>query len=125
MATYKGKYRVNPDLMLDLEGNDQKQFFEAMASAVEVFSHMDACGLCGTEKPRPVVRPNKKKQKFFEFHCTNPKCKARFALGQTQNTPTLFPQRDFPKSHPQAGQRKPNGGWVKCDPKHDEDGPAD
>lgn len=123
----KCQYRVNPDLMLELEAADQKQLFERMAEAAEIFGNWRACGKCKSpdHKPRPVVRLNQKKQKFYELHCTNPRCKARFVYGQSQNGPTLFPQRKFPKSHPQAEQYKPDDGWVvwkKGDDEHEDAG---
>lgn len=121
------QYRVNKDMMLKLEGGNQKELFEAMASAAEIFgAHWECCGRCknASFKPRPVVRLNTKKQKFFELHCTNPACRARFAFGQNQDSQTLFPQRKFAKSHPQTGQYKPDGGWVKY-VKEEDDAPPE
>jgi hypothetical protein len=120
----KCQYRVNSNLMIELEGATEKDLYEAMAKADEVFgSPWLLCGSCkdAAFKPRPVVRVNKEKQKFYELHCTNPECKARFCFGQSKDMKTLFPQREFPRSHPQAGKLKPNGGWVKWRPGDDED----
>jgi hypothetical protein len=107
-------YRVSPDIMLKLEAPNQKELFEQMAAAAEVFGCWQQCGCCksAAHKPRPVVRQNDKSQKFYELHCTTPGCRARFVFGQSQDMKTLFPQRKFPKSDPQAGQYKPNAGWT-------------
>lgn len=123
----KCQYRVNADLMLELEAANQKELFERMAEAAEVFGGWACCGKCKKMefKPRPVVRLNAKKQKFFELHCTNPACRARFAYGQSQSSPTLFPQRKFPKGHQQAEKFKPDGGWVVWSKEDDGAGEAD
>ncbi len=122
---FECQYRVNKDLMLKLEADSQKELFDRMAEAAEVFGNWEVCGRCkdSIHKPRPVVRLNKAKEKFYELHCQNPKCRARFAYGQNKQTPTLFPQRKFPKSHQEAGAFKPDEGWVIW--KHDDDIPAD
>lgn len=121
----KCQYRVNPDMMLELEGGNQKELFAAMAAAAEIFGkHWLMCGCCKDKnfKPMPVVRVNKEQQSFYELHCTNPACQSRLAFGQKKDMKSLFPQREYPKGHPQAGKLKPNGGWVKWDGK---DVPAD
>ncbi len=116
-------YDVNADVKLNLEADSQKELFARMAEAAEVFGIWGCCGKCKSEfKPKPVVRENKKKQKFYELHCTNPQCRARFVFGQTQDTPTLFPQRKFPKNDPAAGQYKPDGGWTVWQRGDDEEG---
>lgn len=119
----KAQYRVNPDMMLELEGGNQKELFQAMAQAAEIFgTHWLMCGCCKDRnfKPRPVVRVNKEKQSFYELHCTNPQCGARFSFGQNKDMKSLFPQRNYTKSHPKKGQPKPDGGWVKWKPGDDE-----
>ncbi len=114
----KCQYKAGPTLIIELDAPNIKELFEKMAEASEIFGYFDCCGNCKDTafRPRPVVRLNKKKQKFYELHCTNPKCKARFAFGQNQDTPTLFPQRKVPKSE----EFKPNDGWVVWRPEQDE-----
>lgn len=121
---HNAKYRANKDLMIEVEATSQKELFERLAEAAEVFGeHWECCGKCkdATHRPRPVVRKNSKNQKFYELHCTKPGCRARFVFGQTQDTPTLFPQRKFPKNDPKAGEYKPNNGWTVWTPEEGDD----
>lgn len=123
----KCQYRVNQDTMIELEGATDKDLYEAMARVAEIFGkHWLMCKACQDKafKPVPVVRVNKEKQKFYELHCTNPKCGARFVFGQSKDMKSLFPQRKYPKSHKLAGKLKPNEGWVKWEP-GDDDLPPD
>lgn len=109
----KAHYRVNQNLTIEIEGGNQKELFKARAQAAEVFGEQwERCGACKSEhRPVPVVRENKGFT-FYEMHCTNPQCRARFAFGQNKDMKTLFPQRKFPGKHPEAGKYKPNGGWM-------------
>lgn len=120
---YSCQYRVNKDMMLHLEADNQKEMFDRISEVIEVFGNWGVCGKCKDpdRKPRPVVRLNAKKQKFYELHCQNPDCRARFVFGQNQSTPTLFPQRKFPKSDQRAGEWKPDDGWVKYERGHEEE----
>ncbi len=105
----KCNYRVNRDLMLELEGSNQKELFEQMAAAAEIFGNWECCGKCKSpeHRPRPVVR-EVDDNRHYELRCTNPRCEARFTYGQNKKGGTLFPQRKFPKTE----DFKPDGGWV-------------
>lgn len=117
-------YRVNPDIELEIEGANDKELFEAMAHATEVFgSHWQRCQACKSNfKPIPVVR-EVDGNRFYELHCTNPACRARFAFGQSKDMKTLYPQRKYPKSHPRAGEYKDNNGWDIWEKKEEESPP--
>jgi hypothetical protein len=111
----KCQYKVNPFTVLELEAPNSKEMFAAMAQVAEIFgSQFTMCGKCKDAKfvPRPVVRLNKAKESFYELHCTNPDCRARYAYGQGKDMKSIFPQRKFSKNHPQKGQYKPDNGWV-------------
>lgn len=109
----KATYRVNPGLTVEVEGATQKEVFEQLARAAEVFgAHLwQECGRCKSpgHRPRPVVR-TPQDFVYYELQCTNPECGARFSFGQNKDMKSLFP--------------KPDPGWhVYTGPGHDEPPP--
>lgn len=114
---YECEIKVNPTTIFHIKGQTPAEVWEQLARVEEIFASETKCFLCGSGI-RHVVRENKKKQKFFELHCMDAKCRARFAFGQHQ-TPqgSLFPQRKT-----RDGKYKPNNGWDKWVPgQKDED----
>jgi hypothetical protein len=100
----KVQVTVNARTIVEVEGETVKDVFDELAGAEEVFA-IDQCGLCGTAGVRHVVR-HVDKYSYYEAHCTNAECRARFAFGQSRDVPGgLFPQRKD-----KDGNWKPNGG---------------
>lgn len=103
----------NRQLTLEVEGATQKDLFAELASAQEVFD-VGECGAChgearlGTRFQVRVVMKGTKRYDFFEHVCRDPKCRARFSMGQSTSGDTLFPKRKD-----NEGNWLPNGGWVK------------
>lgn len=86
----KVNYTVpNGRVSVELEGNEQKEIFEKMASFHEVFSE-SLCGLCNSENVYPVVREVDENM-FYEMGCRD--CGARLAYGVHKKGGSLFPKR--------------------------------
>jgi hypothetical protein len=106
------QYRsMNGRLFIKVEGANQKEVFERLASAQEVFEADDKCGVCGGNNLRFRVRHVAKGKQNFDYYemvCTAPGCHARLAYGQSTDTVSLFPKRKN-----EAGDWLPNRGWAK------------
>lgn len=107
------------NVVVEVEGSTQKDLFTALAGASEVFGE-EACGLCKGDKIRPVVRnvtSKKKDYTYYEFHCLNPKCRARLSIGvNLGDAGTLFPQRKLNKDGKpdrDEGTYGDHNGWTK------------
>jgi hypothetical protein len=107
---------ANGRLFIKVDGNTQKEVFEKLAAAIEVFEAADKCGCCGSTI-RPRVRHVAKGNKTFDYYemaCQEPRCHARLAFGQSTDTVSLFPKRKN-----ETGEWLPNGGWSKYQPTDD------
>lgn len=102
---------------VSVEGRTQKEIFDALAMADEVFGEK-CCGLCKSNDIRfakRVVDGND----FYEMACT--KCGARLSFGQSKKRPgELFPIRKLIQEGPEKGKpsRKDgsydqSNGWTK------------
>lgn len=110
--------RKSGNNLIQVEGKNDMEVFENMASAEEVFSE-SKCGKCGSTEIRYKIRPatdGKKQYKYPEMVCS--KCYAKLTFGQGDDG-KLFPvrfQRDG-KDYvlDENGRRQPKGanGWVK------------
>ena len=96
-------------LAIEAEGDTQKAVFTELARLQEVFDNV-TCGKCKGTDIRFTVRTVDDND-FFEIHCTNPKCRARFALGQHKKGDSLFPQRKG-----KDGEWLPDNGWMRYNP---------
>jgi len=103
-------YRPYPQLTIELETSDQKDFVEQMAKIQEVVVHR--CGKCGAGAEEMtfqvrVVDDNK----YYELKCN--KCFATLAFGSHKKGGTLFPKRYTEEE----GEKKwlPDNGWTKWD----------
>lgn len=100
-----------------VEGATQLDVFKQIAVIQEVFSEK-ACGLCGCEDLRYVVREVKKKT-YPEIHCQSPQCTARLAFGQNQEPKVgwIYPKRRLLKNGKPGktgeGDFGPHRGWSK------------
>lgn len=114
MSTTKVNLRLG-QLTFQLEGTTQKELFKTIAAIQEVFSE-EACGLCGCETLRFVVREVDGND-YAEIHCTNAACRAKLAFGQSKQKPgTLFPIRKLTKEgkpHRKTGEFGKHNGWTK------------
>lgn len=92
-------------ITFEVEGGNQKELFEQIASVQEVFDIEQNCGCCESRAVRFQVR-EVDGHKFFEMVCND--CGARFQFGQTKQGNRLFP-----KSKAEDGSALPNHGWAK------------
>ncbi len=102
--------KTNPRMIVEVEGETQKDLFQAAASASEVFGE-EKCGMCGSDKIVPAYRTVSQGKKVFEYpewHCTNPQCRARLSLGCNMEGGTLFPHR---KLDEKGKPDRENGKW--------------
>ncbi len=105
----------NGRLFIKVEGVNQKEVFEKLASAQEVFEADDKCGCCGKANLRFRVRHVPKGTKTFDYYemvCQD--CYARLAFGQSTDTVSLFPKRKD-----EQGEWLPTRGWSKYVPRED------
>ena len=102
-------------LLIKVDGNTQKEVFEKLASAQEVFDSEDKCGVCGKTNIRFRVRHVAKGSQafdYFELLCHD--CNARLAFGQSTDKISLFPKRKD-----QENNWLPNRGWAQWKPHED------
>lgn len=113
----EAQLRTENGLVIKVEGDNQKELFEEIASAVEVFGE-GSCGLCNSTKIKPVVR-EVEKNVFYEYVCQA--CNARLNLSvRNDKTNRLFPKRKLmPDGRPESlaknekGNYGPHRGWTK------------
>lgn len=132
----KAQVKVSPTIIVEVEAGKQKDLFKAVASAHEVFGEKK-CGCCGGTNVAPVWRTvttvKGKKTETFEYpewHCQEPKCRARLALGTiNDDSGTLYPQRKLvdgqrPPTKEEREQGKgtygPHNGWHRYQGKKEE-----
>lgn len=108
------------NLVLEVEGQSQKDLFGNLAEVTEVFGEK-SCGMCGCEN-LSFVRRTVDKYTYHELKCDNTDCGAKLSYGQI-NGPEgkLFPVRKLVDKGPEKG--KPNSkkgvydndhrGWTK------------
>lgn len=118
----QAQVKVNPKTIITVEAETQKDLFQQVSYAYEVFSEK-SCGLCDCEDIMPVVRKVVQKKKEFEYpeyHCLNPKCRARLSLAYNMEGGTMFVNRELLESGEPAtgdnrgkGQRGKHRGWTK------------
>lgn len=105
---------------VEVEAETQKDLFQQTSSAFEAFGEKK-CGLCGCEDIIPVVRKVAQKKKDFEYpewHCQNPKCRARLTLSFNMEGGTMFANRRLlDNGKPATGDEREHGklgshnGW--------------
>jgi ribosomal protein L40E len=98
----------NGRLKVELEGDSQKDLFEAISKFQEVFDET-SCGKCASENLRFVVR-NVEDNLYYELRCLD--CGARLSFGVHKKGGGLFPKRKD-----NDGKWLPDGGWLKWNPK--------
>jgi hypothetical protein len=96
--------KVAPKIIVEVEEKSQKEAFEALASAFEVFGESQ-CGKCNSGEIKPVVR-EVDGNKYYEMKCNN--CFAVLQYGAHKNNVTLFPKR---KNDDETYNQF--GGWKK------------
>jgi hypothetical protein len=101
--------------LVTVEGETQKDLFEQMAMAYEVFNETH-CGICGSTNIRPVHRVADKFH-FYEYQCQEESCRAKMSFGQSSENPgSMFPIRQLlPNGKPswKDGSYGPHKGWTK------------
>lgn len=104
----KAEIQVSPHLVISVEAEEQKKLFKEIAVAQEVFGE-NRCNKCQSTDLRFVVRTVDGND-FYELHCRNKECKARFSFGSHRQNETLFP-----KKKDQDGNWIANNGWLRWD----------
>jgi hypothetical protein len=118
--------KVGNNITVKVSGNTHTEIFDGMSQAQEVFGTGE-CGACQNKDIRYVVRENDG-NKYYELHCTNPKCRARLPFGVSKaKAGELYPKKRF-KSLGKTEKKKraseeayasenggflPNMGWYK------------
>jgi hypothetical protein len=97
--------KVSDKLTVELEGADQKDTFEKLATVQEVFGE-DVCGKCGKSNLKFQVR-TVDDNKFYEIKCVS--CGAVLSFGAHKKGNTLFPKRKDGENW------LADRGWVKWD----------
>lgn len=92
-----------------IEGESQRDVFEAISSFQEVFEE-DTCGKCGSQDIKYVTR-NVDDNIYYELRCNNAGCRAKMAFGANKKGGSLFPKRKDGENW------LPDGGWVKWNAK--------
>ena len=103
-VNYKTK---NGRISVELEGDSQRDIFAEIARFQEVFEET-ACGKCGSENLRFVVR-NVDDNLYYELRCAD--CGAKLSFGSHKKGGGLFPKRK------DGDNWLPARGWVKGNPK--------
>ena len=98
----------NGRISIEIEGDSHRDLFGGIAKFQEVFEE-DACQKCKGEKIRFVVR-NVDDNLYYELRCAD--CGARLSFGVNKNGGGLFPRRKDSE-----GNWLPDSGWVKWNPK--------
>lgn len=102
------QYKVNDSVTLIEEADTQVEAFKVLSGIHEVFG-VQECGVCqASVYPRVrVVEDNA----YHEMVCSNYKCKATLAYGQTKKGGFLFPKR-----RDKDGKWIPNNGFTRWVP---------
>jgi hypothetical protein len=100
----KATYKVNSNLIFEIESKEQKGLFEELSNIQEVFGE-NSCGKCKSTDLQYRVRENDG-NKFYEIKCK--KCGARFSFGVHKQGGGLFPKRKDSE-----GKWLNSGGWLK------------
>lgn len=103
----KATFSPSSQITFEVEGENQKEVFSALARLQEVFS-ITSCGKCGGKDIRYVKRVVDDNA-YYEMQCL--KCHARLSFGQHKKNNTLFPKRKDENNNWLA-----DGGWLKWDP---------
>tara|TARA_R110000751_G_scaffold46368_13_gene104431 strand:- start:2029 stop:2376 length:348 start_codon:yes stop_codon:yes gene_type:complete len=103
---------------VEFESDTQTGLVEQIAAFEEVFSN-SACGKCKETNLKWVVRTDREENKYYELRCAS--CGAKLSFGCNKVGGGMFPQRKFGKSHDKAGEYKPDGGWMKWNPKTEQE----
>jgi len=95
-------------LSVEFNVDTPKELFAQLGSFQEVFGEV-ACGKCGSENLRFVVRTNDGNE-YHELRCND--CGAKLAYGVNKTGGGLFPRRKDAD-----GNWLPDKGWTKWNPK--------
>jgi hypothetical protein len=85
----KAKVKIGED-WFEVEATDQKKMHEELSSLYDVFDN-SCCKRCNS-KAIPVTR-EVDSNVYYEWRCTNSKCRAKLSMGCHKTSPTLFPKR--------------------------------
>jgi hypothetical protein len=104
----KALFKVSPSLQFEVEEEKQTDMFESIASVQEVFGIVgnEKCVLCGSDKLKFIVRPNKDEDKFYEIRCQgftkdNRPCGGKLALSVNKGKEgTMYPIRKLKNGLP-------------------------
>lgn len=92
----KALWEVKKGLSFEVEGKEQKDVFEQLASIEDVFGEK-FCGLCHKDNLQFVVR-NVEDNNFYEIKCKD--CGGKLSLSQNKKGGTLYPNRKLKNGLP-------------------------
>jgi hypothetical protein len=101
-------------ITVEVEGKDNKDVFAQLAVFQEIYETRQ-CGACDSPRVKFLVR-EVQGNTYYEMRCAD--CGATLAFGQKKADGSLFPKRKD-----KEGNWLPNGGWVKWQPKEQDDSP--
>lgn len=112
----KALWEVKKGLSFEVEGKEQKDVFEQLASIQEVFGS-EICELCKKGNLQFVVR-NVEDNNFYEIKCKD--CGGKLALSQNKKGGSLYPVRKLKNGLPsKVDDEGPfdftTNGWHKYD----------
>jgi hypothetical protein len=107
----KVTYTFKNNAIIEVEGDNQQDVFDKIASLEEVFS-INKCGKCQSDDLKFVVR-NVGKYTYRELHCR--KCWAKLSFSTHSDDGTMFPKRreTVDGKYSPDGKLLPDGGWMK------------
>lgn len=97
--------KLNENLVVEVDGSNQREAFEELANAQEVFGNIE-CKKCKKNNLKYQVRTNPDNDKFYEIVCLD--CFAKLSFGCTKKGSNLFPKRKDTD-----GKYFNDGGWLK------------
>lgn len=95
----------NNRIRAEFDAQTQTDMWEQLSSFQEVFEET-ACGKCGSENLRFVVR-EVDDNKYYELRCLESNCRARLSFGCHKKGGGLFPKRKD-----ENGVWKGDSGWT-------------
>ncbi len=115
----KAQYKVNPKLLVEVEGKTQLELFDQLATVSEVFG-ISVCGVCEC-KDVQFAKRSVDNNNYYEMVCMSPACGARLSMGLSKQKPgEMFPIRKLITKGPEKGKpsRKlgefgPTNGFTK------------
>jgi len=103
----KIQFKINPKMLIEVEGSDEKELIMKLMTLDDVFGH-DKCEACKGTNLRYSHREVDSNH-YYELICKD--CGAKLDFGVQKKSKALFPKRKD-KVGPE-GKYLANRGWIK------------